>query len=142
MSNKELEKQLHLIIKTAKQALNMLGAEETTSGREVRPTAKTVIDIPETEFDYSMQPRAFFKKHAKGLSGAKIFVLMVAYFTNQKNTDAAFLGDIQKEWSKMKGVIKNEFNSTYPVRAKEADWISSPKNSFYSLRPSWKNILK
>lgn len=142
MSNSELEKRLQIIKKAAEQALSLLGVEEKTSDTKVRSTTQVITDVFETEFDYSMQPRAFFKKYAKGLSGTKVFVLMVAYFTNQQNVDIAFLGDIQKEWSKMKGIIKNEFNSTYPVRAKEADWISSPKNSFYSLRPNWKDIFK
>lgn len=142
MSNTELEKQLQIIKQAAEQALILLGAEEKVSDTKVRPSTKVVTNVLGTELDYSMQPRAFFKKNGKGLSGAKVFVLMVAYFTNQTNVDTAFLGDIQKEWSKMKGIIKNEFNSTYPVRAKEADWISSPKNSFYSLRPNWKDIFK
>ncbi len=76
------------------------------------------------------------------MSGPKIFTLMVAYFVNKKGTEAASLTDIQGEWSKMKSIIKPKFSSTFALRSRENDWIVSPKNSLYSLRPNWKEILK
>ncbi len=142
MNNTELEKQLQIIKKATEQALSLLGVEENTPGVHVRSGAKPTGDTAEVEIDFSMQSRAFFKKYAKGLSATEIFVLMVAYFMNQQGGDMASLGDIQKEWSKMKGVIKYKFSTGFTVRAKERDWVSSPKNSFYSIRPNWKEIFK
>lgn len=142
MNNSELEKQLQIIKKATEQALSFLDITDKASDTQVRAVTKPAIDTPNTDIDFSMQSRAFFKKYAKGLSGPKIFVLMVAYFINQKNSDTASLSDIQKEWSKMKGIIKYKYSSAYAVRAKESDWVDSPKSSFYSLRPNWKDILK
>jgi hypothetical protein len=142
MNTTELEKQLQIIKKAAEQALSLLGVEEKASDTQVRLVTEVAMDASEIEVDFSMQPRAFFKKYARGFSGTKVFVLMVAYFMNQRNSNMAALSDIQKEWSKMKGIIKYRFASSYAVRAKESDWVDSPKNSFYSLRPRWKDIFK
>jgi hypothetical protein len=143
MNNTELEKQLHIIKKATEQALSLLGVEENTTDVQARTVATEVnTDTSEVEVDFSMQSRAFFKKYAKGFSGTKVFVLMVAYFINHQKSEMAPLADIQKEWSKMKGIIKYKYSSAYTVRAKESDWVDSPKSSFYSLRPNWKDIFK
>lgn len=143
MNNTELEKQLQIIKKATEHALSLLDVEEKAP-THVRSVAEPIEDAStaEAEIDFSMQSRAFFKKYAKGFSGTKVFVLMVAYFMNQQKSDMAPLADIQKEWSKMKGIIKYKYSSAYTVRAKESDWIDSPKSSFYSLRPNWKDIFK
>ncbi|MFA7315346.1 MAG: hypothetical protein WC059_00900 [Candidatus Paceibacterota bacterium] len=143
MNNTELEKQLQIIKKATEHALSLLGVEEKTP-THVHSVAEPVenADTAEVEIDFSMQSRAFFKKYAKGFSGTKVFVLMVAYFMNQQKSDMAPLADIQKEWSKMKGIIKYKYSSAYTVRAKESDWVDSSKSSFYSLRPNWKDIFK
>lgn len=142
MNNTELQKQLQIIKKATEQALSLLGAEEEVSDVKVRPVAPTVTDTTEIEIDFSMPSRAFFKKYTKGLSSPKIFVLMVAYFVNQNGSEVVALSDIQKEWSKITGIVKYKFATTFAMRAKENDWLSSPKNSFYSLRPKWKDIFK
>lgn len=141
MNNTELEKQLQIIKKATEQALSLLGIEEV-SDLKARPITPMVTDTAEVEIDFSMQSRAFFKKYAKGLSGTKLFVLMVAYFVNQNGSEVVALSDIQKEWSKMMGIVKYKFATTFAMRAKENDWLSSPKSSFYSLRPNWKDIFK
>lgn len=143
MNNTELEKQLQIIKKTTEYALSLLGVEEKVP-THVYSVAESVedTDTAEVKIDFSMQSRAFFKKYAKGFSGTKVFVLMVAYFINRQKAETIPLADIQKEWSKMKGIIKYKYSSAYTVRAKESDWVDSPKNSFYSLRPNWKDIFK
>ncbi len=140
MSNTELEKQLQIIKKATEHALSLLGVEENTP-IHVRSVAEGA-DTEEVEIDFSMQSRAFFKKYTKGLSGPKVFVLMVAYFTNQQDTAIVSFGDIQKEWSKMTQIIKPKLSTTFALRAKESNWIDSPKNAFYSLRPNWRDIFK
>lgn len=143
MNNTELQKQLQIIKKAAEQALSLLGVEESTSDDvQVRPVTATATDGAEIDIDFSMQSRAFFKKYAKGLSGTKLFVLMVAYFANQQGSEVVALSDVQKEWSKMMGIVKYKFATTFAMRAKENNWLNSPKNSFYSLRPNWKDIFK
>ena len=134
---------MHIIKKATEHALSLLGVEKKAfiHVRSVTEPVKNA-DTAEVEIDFSMQSRAFFKKYAKGFSGTKVFVLMVAYFMNQQKSDMAPLADIQKEWSKIKGIIKYKYSSAYTVRAKESDWVDSPKSSFYSLRPNWKNIFK
>ena len=143
MSNTELEKQLQIIKKATEHALSLLDVDEK-SPIHVRSVAEASesADTVEVEIDFTMQSRAFFKKYTKGLSGPKAFVLMVAYFTNQQDSEVVSFGDIQKEWSKMTQIIKPKLSTTFALRAKESNWIDSPKNAFYSLRPTWKDIFK
>jgi len=144
MNNTELEKQLQIIKKATEHALSLLGLEEKAPIHFHSSVAEPSesADTAEVDLDFSMQSRAFFKKYTKGLSGPKVFVLMVAYFTNQQGSEVVSLGDIQKEWSKMTQIIKPKLSNTFALRAKESNWIDSPKNAFYSLRPNWKDIFK
>ena len=142
MNKTELEKQLRLIRDAAEKCFQTLDGSTSEDKDEavfVKDEARLAVD---PDIDFSMQARAFFKKHAKDMSGPKIFTLMVAYFVNRKSIEAASLTDIQGEWSKMKSIIKPKFSPTFALRARENDWIVSPKNSLYSLRPNWKEIFK
>ncbi|TSC60297.1 MAG: hypothetical protein LiPW15_175 [Parcubacteria group bacterium LiPW_15] len=143
MNKTELERQLRLIKDAAEKCLRVLNEsmpeDDKNEAAIVKNPARLAVD---SDIDFSMQARAFFKKHAKDMSGPKTFTLMVAYFVNKKGTEEASLTDIQGEWSKMKSIIKPKFSPTFAVRSRENDWIVSPKNSLYSLRPNWKEIFK
>ena len=142
MNKTELEKQLRLIRDAAEKCLQALGGPTVEDKNEAALAKDEVRLAVDPDIDFSMQARAFFKKYAKDMSGPKTFTLMVAYFVNRKSTEAASLADIQGEWSKMKSIIKPKFSPTFALRARESDWIVSPQNSLYSLRPSWKEIFK
>ena len=97
MNKLELEKQLRVIKEAVDQCLLSIDVlEDKTPGsdngteKSVRPSIDGI--------DFSMQSRAFFKKYTKGMSGTKIFVLMVAYFVNKNKVDTVSFSDIQKEW--------------------------------------------
>ncbi|MFA6554339.1 MAG: hypothetical protein WCS89_02410 [Candidatus Paceibacterota bacterium] len=141
MNKPELEKQLRFIKEAVNQCLLSIDTleEDEVSGND--GVMEKSVSLSTEGVDFSMQSRAFFKKYAKGMSGTKVFVLMIAYFVNKNKVDTVSYSDIQKEWSKMTVIIKHKPSTTFAVRAKESDWISSPKNSLYSLRPTWKDIF-
>lgn len=143
MNKLEFEKNLNLIIKLAEECLSDIGFVEAETALEAGKGMDAEIKNTSltTELDFSMNPRAFFKKYSKGMSGPKIFTLMVAYLAKQKGKDAILLSDVQNEWSKLKTILKSKFANSYALRAKESDWIQSPQNSTYSLRPDWQKIL-
>jgi len=141
MDNTELEKQLRLIKDTATKCLQALSSLTTNETGGIISSQDSSVPR-KSEIDFSMQPRAFFKRFSNEMSGPKVFALMVAYFTYKNRTETASLSEIQKEWSKMKSIIKYKFSTTFAVRARENDWIMSPKSGLYSLRPEWKKIFE
>jgi len=97
-----------------------------------------------TELDFDAHERAFIKTHAKGLSGPKKFVLLLAYMAKGQAGKEVQLKDIEKRWNKMtsKSLMDGKFNSFYPNKAKEGGWINTTKQGVYVLRPSWNQVLK
>lgn len=95
----------------------------------------------ETEVDFSKPFRPFVKKYAKGKSGPKKFVLLVAYLTNGDMSKSISLNDVETHWKKMKSLLGGDFNRFYSSQAKDRDWVDSPKQGFYVMRPNWKNVL-
>jgi len=41
----------------------------------------------------------------------------------------------------MKPLLGGKFNLAYPNRAKENEWVDSPKRGIYVLLPGWKGIF-
>jgi hypothetical protein len=94
--------------------------------------------------DFTVPIRPFIKKHGRGMSGAKKFVLLVAHLTGGDVTKTASLDDIVGQWNRMtaKTLLGLKFNRFYTAAAKENDWVATGKNGLYHLRPSWKEILR
>jgi hypothetical protein len=90
--------------------------------------------------DFTMPLRAFVKKYAHGLNGAKKFVLLIAYLTKGDTAKAVPLSKIEANWNKMtaKGLLGMKFNRLYTSQARENDWVTTEKMGAYRLRPSWK----
>jgi hypothetical protein len=91
--------------------------------------------------DFSMPIRAFVKRHGKGLSGPKIFVLLVAYLTKGDLKARVSLAEIEKNWNKLTSLLGTKFNPAHTSRARENDWLNTEKTGSYHLRPKWKEIL-
>lgn len=94
-----------------------------------------------TEVDFSKPFRPFVKKYTKGKSGPKKFVLLVAYLTKGNMLQSTSLNDVETQWKKMKSLLGSDFNRFYSSQAKNQDWVDSPRQGFYVLRPNWKNVL-
>ena len=51
------------------------------------------------------------------------------------------LNEIEKQWKKMKSLLGGDFNRFYSSQAKDKDWVDSPKQGLYVLRPNWREVL-
>jgi hypothetical protein len=92
------------------------------------------------EIDFTLQPRAFIKRYAKGMRGPQKFVLLTAKLSGGKTTNAIDLKVISRHWDKMTGLL-GDFNTTFAVRAGDNGWVSSPKRGTYLLRSNWAEIF-
>jgi hypothetical protein len=70
--------------------------------------------------DFSLNERAFIKKHAKGLSGPKKFVLLVAYLAKGQASKAVTIKELTKNWNRMtsSNLLGGKFNPFYTNVAK------------------------
>lgn len=107
--------------------------------RESKPT-----NLSPSSLNFSMNERAFIKRHAKNLSGSRKFVLILAYLVKGEVGPEIELKDIEKHWSKMtaSNLLGMEFNYFYASAAKEDGWADTKKKGFYFLCPTWKQVLK
>jgi len=93
------------------------------------------------KFDFSKPERAFFKTHARNLSGPKKFVLMLAYLAKGLTGTEVALRDIEKHWNKMTSHLGVKFNRFYSTSAKDNGWVDTPKTGAYVLCPSWREAF-
>jgi hypothetical protein len=75
------------------------------------------------------------------MSGPQRFALLVAYSSKADNHKQVPLVDVERQWNRMKPLLGGKFNSAYPNRAKENEWVDSPKRGIYVLLPRWKGIF-
>ncbi len=102
--------------------------------------AKSAPKVP-TTLDFTKSDRAFMKAYAKGLSGTRKFVLMVAYLAKGQAGKEVQLNDVQKRWNKMTAILAVTFNTFYSNTAKDDGWVNTSKQGVYTLTPSWKEAL-
>jgi hypothetical protein len=113
-------------------------SQRGTIKRGIRPQGSKPKSI-----DFDKQIRAFVKQYAKGLGGPAKFVLLLSYMARGNAKQEVASKDIENQWSKMKsaGLLGMAFYPSYPMRAKENDWVNSKKRGLFYLRPSWQNIF-
>lgn len=95
------------------------------------------------ELTFSLNERAFVKKHANGLSGPQKFVLILAYLAKGKVNQDIDLKNIQRHWDRMtaKQLLGCRFNRFYSATAKDNGWVNSPRKGVYALAEDWKVAL-
>src|ERR1022692_603427 len=76
--------------------------------------------------DFTKPERAFFKTYAMGLSGAKKFVLVVAYLGKGHEGCEVALVDVKSRWNRMTSLL-GEFNGYFTNAAKEQGWVDGRK---------------
>ena len=92
--------------------------------------------------DFGAPERHFVKQHARGMSGAKKFTLILSYMTKGKTSTSVGLKEIEKRWNRMTGLLGGKkFNRAHSNRAKDNGWVDSPNKGHYVLTPRWKEIL-
>lgn len=142
MGKKDLQKLLQGIAARAQQCLEIL--EEGAAASNNIGIAETRGVIRRTDhrksLDFNSNPRAFFKKYTHGLPGPKKFVLVVAYIAKGRTSVVVPFGQIQKIWDSNRGALGGGklTSRTYGTRAKEKDWVESPKYGSYRLTDKWR----
>jgi hypothetical protein len=113
-----------------------------TTGNKKKGT-KTALSHDGT-LDFSLNERAFIKKHAKGLSGPKKFVLLVAYLAKGQASKEVTIKDVTKNWNRMtsSNLLGGKFNPFYTNVAKENGWVNTPSKGSYTLRSSWMEVFE
>jgi hypothetical protein len=122
------------------QALGMLGnGSETHAKPKHEPKTRAT---PASGVDFDTPFRAFIKRHAAGMSGARKFTLLVAYIAKGDVKKSVDLAEIRQHWNKVKakGLLGMSFNPKYTSEAKEHDWVDASAGA-YVLRPHWKGIF-
>jgi hypothetical protein len=74
------------------------------------------------------------------MSGAQKFTLLLAHLTKGDTKKEVALATIQKQWSKLKGSL-GDWNPAHSTRAKDREWVDSPKSGTYVLLSGWKGIF-
>src|SRR5947209_11361747 len=107
------------------------------SQRHITRKEKGTTTAAQTSLDFDTPIRAFTKKNARGLSGAKKFTLLLSRLTKGDLTKKVELKEIKKHWNKMTSLLGGEFNGAHSNRAIENGWVDSPKQGQYMLSRSW-----
>lgn len=132
------------------QQIKALAEECLTSLEDSAPsqrlTKKWVIHTQKPRaqsLDFDKPIRAFIKQYAKGMGGPAKFVLLLSYMAKGDSKQEVASKDIEKQWGKMQSesLLGIAFYPSYPMRAKENDWVDSKKRGLFSLRPNWQNIF-
>jgi hypothetical protein len=123
------------------------GEAELASTATARPARKRVKRDAEARtssnvpISLSSPIRAFVKQHARGMSGPQKFALLAAYLCKGDTNKQVLLEDIRTQWNKMKPLLGGKLNLAYPTRAKENEWVDSPKRGVYVVLPGWRGIF-
>ncbi len=97
---------------------------------------------PDTKIDFSLGERAFVRKYvADQTSGHAKFVILLALMSKGKTGDQITVEALSKLWAKLKGPMGGIYHNIYATRAKDSDWVDSPKKGVFTLRPSWKDAF-
>ena len=91
------------------------------------------------KFDFSVNIRAYAKKHLSELSGPKKFTLLLAYLTKGEIGKDVPIEEIIRTWNKMKAKnMLGKYNASYSDKAKVRGLVNSTKHGQYHLLKNWK----
>jgi len=103
---------------------------------------RTVSNPTSAKVDFGKSERAFIKAYAKGLSGTRKFVLLVAYTAKGQVGKEVELNDVSKRWNRMTALLGGKFNRFFSNTAKDDGWVDTLKKGTYVLTSSWKDALE
>jgi len=113
-------------------------APRRRSSRNRTPGAQQ--PAPAATVNFSSPIRAFVKNHSRGMRGPQKFTLLLAYISKGDGKAEIPLKMIEKQWRKMKPLL-GKWNGAHSIRAKEHEWVDSPKTGMYVLLPGWRGIF-
>jgi hypothetical protein len=105
-----------------------------------RTTAAVAAHASPDDLDFTIPVRPFMKTFVS-LSGAKKFVLLVAWIAKGDLQKQVVLSEVEEHWSGMAGMLGLKFNRKFSSDARESDWVKAEKPGVYTLRPNWKQVL-
>jgi len=125
------------------QALGLLGSEGAAPAKSKKAKAAPAAASMMADVDFDTPFRAFVKRHAGDMNGARKFTLLVAYIAKGDVKKTVDLAEIKQHWNKVtaKGLLGMSFNPKYTSEAKEHDWVNASAGA-YVLRPNWKGIFE
>ena len=114
----------------------------SSSRRSIRTktTAVQAKTAPAQAVNLSSPIRAFVKKHAGGMGGPQKFTLLLAHMVGGDTKKELPFATIRKQWGKMTGLL-GKWNGAHTIRAKDHEWVDSPKTGMYILLPGWRDIF-
>jgi hypothetical protein len=122
--------------------LRIESLEKAVFGDSSKTSSKRAKNVQIAKLDYSLNIRAFVKRHVADKSGPKKFVLLLAYIAKGDAKKDIAMSDIQKEWEKMSGKkLLGNFNRFYSSEAKTQGWVNSNEYGCYRLASDWKEVL-
>lgn len=144
MNQKNLIQKLEQIKMLSEKCLKELSAHPSINLEGIKKTISSKSKIPHMDLDFQTPIRPFIKKYAKGLSGPKKIVLLLAWLTKGNEGKEVSLIEIRTQWNKMKAhsLLNLKFNRFFSARAQENDWIERSGKGMYRLRPSWRDIFQ
>lgn len=125
---------------TGEIVLTLEGAQR----RSKKPERARPAPRPKSaQLDFDLPDRAFVKQYARGLSGPKKFVLLLAFMTRGSTGKDVQLSEVEKLWNRMTSpsLLGYRFNRFYPITAREHGWVSLKKKGVYTLRNTWPGAL-
>ncbi len=92
--------------------------------------------------DFSMPVRPFMKRYGHSLSGPKKLTLLIAHLAAGETDVPVLRSLVEKHWSRMNALMGGRYNGAYDTRARDQNWISSPKPGSFCLQSAWEAILR
>jgi hypothetical protein len=136
----DLENAKILIEKTIATLKNQPSYQPVQSSSDITQPKLLLEQNSRGDIDFSTPARPFMKGFA-GLSGARKFVLLVAWIAKGDPDTQVSLSEAENLWDSMSGMLKATFNRKFTSDAKDSNWVESEKVGFYNLRPGWKGVL-
>src|ERR1051326_1947417 len=108
----------------------------------VTPKGVVATVVPTPAVDFSGNVRKFAKRYGIGMTGPKIFALIVAWMTKGNREMEVNYLDVEKLWNSMTSIFGIAFNPKYTTKAKEYGWVDSKRRGFYSVTDRWQEIFE
>lgn len=144
MNQKNVIQKIKQIKVLLEECLVELSAQQDKKLRDANKDFDLQNDtITGIDFDFEIPLRPFIKRHARGLSGPKKFVLLLAWLTKGDENKEIPLVELRARWDKMKGasLLGFKFNRFYSAEAYENNWVEKTKRGMYKLQLGWHKIL-
>lgn len=128
-----------------KEAIDLLNEALVAAGvgqKTEKPTFRAAT-IEKSEFapDFSLNARAFFKRHASGKTGPQKAVLAIAYVSKGETGVSVSKTDLDSAWGTAEGLLGKR-QTMYFTRAKENGWMDSRKEGEFLLETGWREAFK